>query len=537
MSEEAPTGWTTGALGDLCEINPKHSKEISDQTQVTFVPMAAVDDERGEILERAIRSYGELRKGYTHFAENDVIFAKITPCMQNGKAAVARDLKNGLACGSTEFFVFRTNQALLPKYLYSYIRQPSFRDAAAAVMTGVVGQARVPRDYLEKVDLPLPPPNEQRRIVAKIETLNEKSTRAKQALDAVPPLLEKLRQSILAAAFRGYLTKDWRAKNPNVEPASQLLEKIRKERRARWEVATLAKLKAQGKTPSDERWKQKYEEPEPVDTEGLPELPEGWVWANLEHLTLIAGGVTKGQKRKPEQEVLNVPYLRVANVQRGFLNLREVSEIEATKEEVAALQLRDGDILLNEGGDLDKLGRGWVWHAEIPLCIHQNHVFRARPVSSDLVPEYISHYTNTFGQQYFLDTGKQTTNLASVSMSRVRRCPVPVAPASEIQEIARRVNELLGVVDRLGQGAEPLSETLATLNSAVLAKAFRGELVPQDPNDEPASVLLERIRRERGSTALTPRGKGRESAVGNGTLKAVRGRRVKNGAGRRKAAE
>src|SRR5690606_36004057 len=127
--------------------------------------------------------------------------------------------------------------------------------------------------------------NEQRRIVGKIEALFERSRRARQALDAIPPLIEKLRQSILAAAFRGDLTADWRAQNPDVEPASVLLERIRAERRRRWEQAYLDKLKAKGKTPKDDKWKSKYNAPAAAATAGLPSLPATWTWARVEELS------------------------------------------------------------------------------------------------------------------------------------------------------------------------------------------------------------------------------------------------------------
>ena len=169
--------------------------------------------------------------------------------------------------------------------------------------------------------IPLPPLNEQRRIVAKLEALHARSRRAREALDAVPPLLEKLRQSILAAAFRGDLTKDWRAKNKDVEPASELLERIRVERRKKWEEAELAKMKAKGKAPRDDRWKAKYKEPEPVDATGLPELPEGWCWASLEELAHVGTGATpkRGEDR----------YYRggtIAWVTSGALNDDEVTK-------------------------------------------------------------------------------------------------------------------------------------------------------------------------------------------------------------------
>ena len=126
----------------------------------------------------------------------------------------------------------------------------------------------------------MPPLAEQRRIVAKIEALQERSRRAREALSEVGPLLEQFRQSVLAAAFRGDLTADWRAAHPNVEPASELLHRIRAERRRRWEQAELAKYEAKGQKPP-KNWQDKYKEPEPVDDSDLPELPEGWVWATL----------------------------------------------------------------------------------------------------------------------------------------------------------------------------------------------------------------------------------------------------------------
>src|SRR6185503_10682565 len=134
------------------------------------------------------------------------------------------------------------------------------------------------------------------RIVTKLEALQARSRRAREALDAVPPLLEKLRQSILAAAFRGDLTKDWRSKHEDVEPASELLKRIRIERRKKWEEAELAKMKAKGKAPTDDKWKAKYKEPEPVDATGLPELPEGWCWASVDDVTAF---VTDGEHATP----------------------------------------------------------------------------------------------------------------------------------------------------------------------------------------------------------------------------------------------
>lgn len=355
-----------------------------------------------------------------------------------------------------------------------------------------------------RVPIRLPPLKEQERILGKLDAARARSRRAREALDEVPALLEKLRQSILAAAFRGDLTKDWRAKNPDVEPAEKLLQRIRAERRKKWEEAELAKMQAKGKPPTDDRWKQKYREPEPADTAGLAELPSGWCWASLDELTFLVGGITKGQQRRGTASLRAVPYLRVANVQRGRLDLGEMKEIEATSDEIEELRLQPGDILLNEGGDRDKLGRGWVWEGQLEECIHQNHVFRARPVSSALQPKLISHYANLFGQVFFVDQGKQTTNLASVSMSRVRRLPVVLPPAAEQQQILARIDRQLDATTRIVGQVEPASRDLVNLDRMILSTAFRGELVPQDPSDEPADVMLARLKASASSPTSSP---------------------------------
>ena len=139
------------------------------------------------------------------------------------------------------------------------------------------------------------------------------------------------------------------------------------------------------------------------------------------------GGVTKDSKKQSLPGMVEVPYLRVANVQRGALKLDEVSSIRVTPQQAQALELRTGDVLLNEGGDRDKLARGWVWEGEVPSCIHQNHVFRAR-LRIDLDPYFLSFTANTLGGRWAERNGKQSVNLASISLSMIRRMPVIVPP-------------------------------------------------------------------------------------------------------------
>lgn len=144
----AAAKWVTPTLDQACEINPRDPSPQSQMSLVSFVPMAAVSDTEGVVLEHATRPFSEVAKGYTRFREQDVIFAKITPCMENGKIAVADGLHDGIACGSTEFHVLRSRGSVMPKYLWYFLRQKTFRVEAERHMAGAVGQRRVPVSYL-----------------------------------------------------------------------------------------------------------------------------------------------------------------------------------------------------------------------------------------------------------------------------------------------------------------------------------------------------------------------------------------------------
>ena len=233
----------------------------------------------------------------------------------------------------------------------------------------------------------------------------------------------------------------------------------------------------------------------------LPALSCGWCWTTLDTVAEIEGGITKDQKRPRSPGMRDVPYLRVANVQRGFLDLAEMKTILADEDEISSLRLQPGDILFTEGGDRDKLGRGWVWNGEIDECIHQNHIFRARPCRSMVDPKFISYHGNHFGQQWFVKTGKQTTNLASINKGVLRRFPVPIAPLLEQHRIVAKIEELFSDLDAGVAALERVKAKLKRYRAAVLKAAIEGKLTKEwrkkNRPKETGRQLLDRILQER----------------------------------------
>ena len=161
------SGWPTKPLADVCEINPRLPRNhgLTEDQLVAFVPMAAVDEVSGKIAQEQSRPFSEVRKGYTHFRDGDVLFAKITPCMENGKAAIANELIGGYGFGSTEFHVMRPGPEVMAEWVFYFVRQRSFRQTAKQNFTGTAGQQRVPTTFMSSATIPVPPLPEQRRIV------------------------------------------------------------------------------------------------------------------------------------------------------------------------------------------------------------------------------------------------------------------------------------------------------------------------------------------------------------------------------------
>lgn len=216
--------WDKVALSDVCKVNPPKVdvKSLPDNMEISFFPMPALSEIHGAITEPQTRPLGEVRTGFTNFSEGDVVFAKITPCMENGKSAVIGHLVNGIGFGTTEFFVLRCSDRLFNRFLWHLVRDRYFRDEAQAVMTGAVGQQRVPKSFLENYPITLPSVEEQIEIVRILDDCFEKELQVKETAEQVIDQIDTMKKTILSRAFRGELGTN----DPADESAEELLKQV-----------------------------------------------------------------------------------------------------------------------------------------------------------------------------------------------------------------------------------------------------------------------------------------------------------------------
>ena len=388
------------------------------------------------------------------------------------------------------------------KYLCHYLNQIDY----SGHVTGTT-RLKLTQGALKRIPVNFAPEPEQLRIVSKIEELFSNIDRGIESLKTAREQLKVYRQAVLKHAFEGKLTEQWREENKHkLESPEQLLACIKEKRDKRhqqqleeWSIAVrIWEMEGKkGKKPKKPSTPKQFKVISSDETEALPKISSAWRFVRLSEIAEIGLGMSVNLSRKISDPV-KVAYLRVANVQRGFLDLSEVKHMTIEKSQLDRLALKQWDILFNEGGDRDKLGRGWIWQSKVTPCITQNHVFRASPyLPSKEQSTLISHWGNTFGQRYFEEMGKQTTNLASINKTVLSDFPVPLISFEEQEELCKQLDRMMMFIDVQIDEISMGLEKARTLRQAILLAAFSGGLTQQDPNDEPASILLERIRTEK----------------------------------------
>lgn len=493
MSNGVPVKWANTTLDSLCHVEMGQS------------PPSSTYNESGEGL--------PFFQGKAEFTDLYPIASKW--CTQPGKTARKGDVLLSVRApvGPTNLApadccIGRGLAALSPlggidsRYVMYAIR--SGVNALKKLSTGSTFDA-VSGQKVREFQIPVAPLNEQHGIVAKIEELLSDLDAGIAALERARANLKRYRAAVLKAAVEGKLTEQWRKEHPlpapgrarqagDVEPASKLLERILAERRRKWEETQLARLRERhargqakyadaGKTPP-KGWKDKYPEPAPPDTSALPELPQRWCWATVEQTAEVKGGIQKQPKRTPKANPF--PYLRVANVFRNRLDLREMEYFELFGDELTKYRLEQGDLLVVEGnGSKTEIGRSAIWSGEVANCVHQNHIIRVRFLSG--IPEFLNAYWNSPpGSGRVMHQAASTSGLYTLSVQKVSALPLPLPPLSEQQQIVLLVDERLSVIEKAGEEIEQQLHRASCLRQSILKRAFEGKLVPQDPNDLPA---------------------------------------------------
>ena len=445
MTDEFPGGWVTAPLEDIAEINPRHSKDIDDAMAVTFIPMAAISEDSPEFSFREERPFGDVRKGFTHFAEGDVLFAKITPCMENGKGAVARNLRNGLGCGTTEVHVIRPLEGIDPRYIYRFLSQWNVRRLAKENFTGTAGQLRVPTEFIKGLSFPLAPLPEQKRIVASLEDVLAKARICQERLTSISRLLRQFRQSVLAAACSGRLTADWRRQ--------------------------IKRAPASGDTDAESL--DFLKESEWPDSS----VPAEWVWVRF---SSVIRELRNGVSPRPNIDPPGVPILRISAVRPGNVDLGDVRYMPDGDRFLAESSLRDGDLLFTRyNGSLEFLGvSGLVRHLGKSPLLYPDKLMRVRLDQRFALPGYAEMFFRTASaHERMIAAAKSSAGQNGISGADVKAQAIVLPSLAEQREIIRRVESLFSLADRIESRYSLAKKRIDSLSQSILVKAFRGELV------------------------------------------------------------
>jgi type I restriction enzyme S subunit len=466
LTKSSRCDWPVMSIEEVADVNPRVDKgAIPDDLPVSFIPMPSVGAGDGSIRVDGTRPAGEVKKGFTPFLEGDVLFAKITPCMENGKMAVVPKLVNGYGFGSTEFHVLRPKDGMDAKYLYYYISSQSFRAEAERYMTGAVGQKRVSTTYLKQSTIPVAPPNQQKLIVAEIEKQFSRLDEAVANLKRVKANLKRYKAAVLKAAVEGRLVETeaelGRREGRSFETGEQLLQRILENRRSQW------------------KGKGKYKEPAAPDTTNLPELPEGWVWASAEQ---VSDFITKGTT--PSAEKLSagggdVQFLKVYNLTfDGSLNASYKAAFVSKhthESELARSKVQPGDVLINIVGP--PLGQVSVVPATLPVANINQAIARFRPIQP-ISTGYLTLTLRTEDiMQWALRRAKTTAGQSNLTLELCRALPIPLPPVAEQESIVVEVERRLSLVRGVETQVVANLKRAERLRQSILARSFTGTVV------------------------------------------------------------
>ena len=499
MSEEngLPRGWVEASVGEIAgSIQYGHTASAADDSlgprflRITDIQNGQVDwatVPSCEIASDEIEKY-RLRSG-------DIVFARTGAT--TGKSYLIRDCPE--AVFASYLIRLRMHDGIFAPYVQAFFQTNDYWRQIEGGKRGI-GQPNVNASVLGTIRLPIAPPNQQRRIVAKIEELFSDLDAGVAALERAKANLKRFRAAVLKAAVEGKLTEQWRAEHPNTEPASKLLARILTARRKKWEAAQLAKFNAAGKQPP-KNWREKYVEPSPPETTDLPDLPEGWCWAKLDQLLVY---LRNGYFQSPSGAEHGTPILRINAVRQMRVDLSEARFLDKINGNVDDYFIENGDLLFTRyNGSVDLLGVAGMVRGCTEKVLHPDKLIRVKLALGQSMPSFVEIAANVgVSRKHMVGRARTTAGQTGISGPDVREIPIPLPP---LDEQACIVNEVAEKLSQIGAAEVVIDRGLlraARLRQSILKQAFEGKLVPQDPQDEPASMLLEQIRSNRSCPRL-----------------------------------
>ena len=485
---DLPRGWVAATLGDVGRyLNGRGFKKT--EWAKTGRPIVRIQDLTGS------------GKGHNYF-EGDVDENHL---VQDGDLLISW-------AATIDAFIWRGPEACVNQHIFkvdSFIDKKFHFYAVRAFANDLRrrthggGIVHVTRDRFDGTPLLLPPLDEQRRIVAKVEEVLSDLDAGVTALERARANLKRYRAAVLKAAVEGRLTEKWRAAHPDVEPASMLLERTLAERRKRWEEAQLKKYTDKGQSPP-RGWKETYPEPIRPGVKGLPELPAGWCWTSIEQLVERS---EYGTSVKCAYEAKHEPVLRIPNIADGRIDLADMKRATVPLNLNSQDALRVGDLLVcRTNGSVKLVGKAALVESDLgAMHAFASYLLRLRFVLGIEIARWVWTYLSSQPGRSFLE-GHATSSAGqhNVSLSLLHGMAIPLAPPDELTVVNTKIDDLLSSREMTDHDVEGRLRHAAVLRQAILKRAFEGKLIPQDPNDEPASELLAKIRaaraRERKAT-------------------------------------
>ncbi len=486
-----PPGWMAIALGDLGmgrtqNIEPaKTPQEEFELWSVPSFPMA-----RPEIVLGSAVGSNKQR-----VQPGDVLLCKINPRINRVWCVGRKAGRTQIA--STEWIVFRS-PLFHPPFLMWRFREGPFRDALCRTVAGVGGSlTRARPNDVAKIEIALPPLAEQRRIVKRLEQLEARSRRARAALVEVPALLAQARQSLLAAAFRGDLTKEWRKTHRDLPSAASLVVRARQAHRDYW-LATHSPVSGGFRGPRDESaMLASYKAPAAANPQSMHSMPATWAWASGAEIVEPGADIVYGIVQPGAKLAYGIPYVRGKDIEDGKIRVDQLMRTSpAIAKRYARASLRGGDVLLG----IIRATKVAIVPSELEGANITQGTARFRP-SEFISTGYLAAALDSPVTQAWLHAHYRGIDMPGLNLQDVRKVPIPLPPLAEQREIVRRLQQGLARLDAAAAAHAAAVAELDRLDQSLLAQAFAGQLVPQNPRDEPASALLTRIQCTRAKPA------------------------------------